>query len=118
MAVRIPICGGEGEDMNRRKLPHVIAVGILAALLALPGPAGASSLQARNVGSMWQWLVSLWSHEFSALSSRNGGLEKEGPGIDPNGGKPAGSGGTNSSSNSGEPIGGIVVDHGSAAPGL
>jgi hypothetical protein len=117
MAVRIPICGGEGEGMNRRKFSHVAAVGILAVLLALPGPAGASSLQTRSVGSMWQWLVSLWSHELSVLSPGNGGFQKEGPGIDPNGGKPAGSGGTNSSSNSGEPIGSIGIEHGSA-PGL
>jgi len=88
-AVRIPIRGG-GEDMTRRKLSHVIAAGILAALLALPGPALAEVPRA-HTASVWQLLAKLWRHEVDALLHRDRLLRKEGYGIDPNGGKPTGS---------------------------
>jgi hypothetical protein len=110
VAVRIPICGGEGEAMNRRKLSHVVAGGILAVLLALPGPALASSLQARTVESMWQRLAGLWQQHFSVLPREQTVLRKEGYGIDPNGGRSAGAGGSSSPSTPTSGTGSI--DHG------
>ena len=94
MAVRVSICGGGEEEMNRRKLPHVVAVGVLATLLALPGPALAapSRVKTSDAKGHWQWLVKLLPPEFSVMLSGNGLFQKEGPGIDPNGGR---SGGTN-----------------------
>jgi hypothetical protein len=76
--------------MNRRKLSHVIAAGILAGLLVLPGPALAEALRGREV-SLWQSLAKLWQHELAVLLSKDRLLRKEGYGIDPNGGKPTGS---------------------------
>jgi len=76
--------------MTRRKLSHVIAAGILAALLALPGPALAAAPQVRSV-SIWHSLAKLWHREFATLLHWDGLLRKEGYGIDPNGAKPTGS---------------------------
>lgn len=76
--------------MNRRKLSHVIAAGILAVLLALPGPAGAEAPRA-HTQSIWQSLAKHWQLELAALLQRAGVPRKEGYGIDPNGGKPIGS---------------------------
>ena len=88
-AVRIPIRGG-GEDMNRRKLSYVIATGILAALLVLPGPVVAKSPPNQDI-SVWKSLTKFWQHELAAILSGNRIFRKEGYGIDPNGSKPAGS---------------------------
>jgi hypothetical protein len=82
--------------MNRRKLSHVIAAGILAALLVLPGPALAEAPRTREV-SPWQSLAKLWQHELAALLSKDRLLRKEGYGIDPNGSKPTGSNSVNPS---------------------
>ncbi|HEY4563162.1 MAG TPA: hypothetical protein VIJ36_09295 [Thermoanaerobaculia bacterium] len=76
--------------MNRRKLSHVIAAGILAALLVLPGPALAEALGTHDV-SVWQSIAKLWQHELAAALSKGRVFRKEGYGIDPNGSKPAGS---------------------------
>jgi hypothetical protein len=78
--------------MNRRKLSHIIAAGILAALLALPGPAGAGTPRAQDL-NIWQSLAKLWQNELAALQW-DGLHRKEGYGIDPNGGKPTGSNST------------------------
>jgi hypothetical protein len=75
--------------MNRRKLSHVIAAGILAALLVLPGPALAEARRVHDA-SVWKSLAKLWQHELAAALSK-GRVRKEGYGIDPNGSKPAGS---------------------------
>src|SRR3954452_1599880 len=91
--VRIPIRGG-GEDMNRRKLSHVIAAGILAALLVLPGPAMAQSTHNRGPVDFWSWLAGFWSRGMSSLGAGSGLGMKQGLGIDPNGGAPTGSGGS------------------------
>ena len=83
--------------MTRRKLSHVIAAGILAALLALPGPALAAAPHHRGpVVDLWSWLAGLWSRGVASLSlgSGNGVGQKAGLGIDPNGGTPTGSGGS------------------------
>src|SRR4051794_8047885 len=92
-AVRIPIRGG-GDDMNRRKLSHVIAAGILAALLALPGPALAQPNHHRGPVDFWSWLAGIWSQGISSLGTGSGMGQKAGLGIDPNGGTSAGSGGS------------------------
>jgi hypothetical protein len=89
--------------MNNRKLSHVVAAGLLAAVLGVPGIARAEG--AREAGSIgaWEWLVSLWEEGVSALwsgsekppqpepgiGSGEGGAGSEtdaGPGVDPNGG--------------------------------
>jgi hypothetical protein len=76
--------------MNRRKLSHVIAAGILAALLVLPGPALAQSTHHRSPVDFWSWLAG-W---ISNLGSWSGSVQKVGPGVDPNGGGSTGSGGS------------------------
>ena len=83
--------------MNRRKLSHVIAAGILAALLALPGPALAQGTHSRGAAGILEWLAGLWERTMAAQGAWVGPLQKAGPGIDPNGGKPAGTGGTTGS---------------------
>ena len=82
--------------MNRRKLSHVTAAGLLAALLMLPGPALAQSPHHRVSGDLWSWLAGAWQRGMVSLGV--GGLgekagEKQGLGIDPNGGAPTGQGG-------------------------
>jgi len=89
-AVRIPIRGG-GEDMNRRKLSHVIVAGILAALLVLPGPALAQATHHRGPVDFWSWLAGLWSRGVSTLGSGSGIGLKQCLGIDPNCGGSTGS---------------------------
>src|SRR4051794_38717454 len=97
-AVRTPIRGGKGEGMNRRKLSHVIAAGMLAALLAMPGPVMATTNRDHGPVDLWSWLAGLWSRGTASLGLSSGLEEKAGPGIDPNGGSPAGSGGSTSQS--------------------
>lgn len=80
--------------MNRRKLSHVIAAGILAALLALPGPALAQSAHHRGPVDFWSWLAGIWSRGVASLGSGSGVGQKAGLGIDPNGGTQPGSGGS------------------------
>jgi hypothetical protein len=77
--------------MNRRKLSHVIAAGILAALLALPGPALAQPVHHRGPVDFWSWLAGFWSRGSASLGSRSGLGLKQGLGIDPNGGGSTGS---------------------------
>ncbi len=78
--------------MNRRKLSHVTAAGLLAALLMLPGPALAQSPHHRVPVDLWSWLAGAWQRGMVSLGV--GGLgEKAGLGIDPNGGVPSGQGG-------------------------
>ena len=79
--------------MNRRKLSHVTAAGLLAALLMLPGPALAQSPHHRASVDLWSWLAGAWQRGMVSLGV--GGLgEKAGLGIDPNGGVPTGQGGS------------------------
>jgi hypothetical protein len=80
--------------MTRRKLSHVIAAGILAALLALPGPALAEVPHHRGPVDFWSWLAGFWSRGVASLGAGSGVGLKAGPGIDPNGGTPTGSGGS------------------------
>jgi hypothetical protein len=82
--------------MNRRKLSHVIAVGVLAVLLTLPGTALAQGRRTRGPASVSDWLTCLWQRGISVLLPGSQVIEKLGPGIDPNGGKPTGAGGTTS----------------------
>jgi len=97
--------------MNRRKLSHVTAAGLLAALLMLPGPALAQSPHHRVSGDLWSWLAGAWQRGMVSLGV--GGLgEKAGPGIDPNGSPLTGQGG---SSGQGTPKGGTPT--GAASPG-
>lgn len=79
--------------MNRRKLSHITAAGLLAALLTVPVPALAQSPHHhRASGDLWSWLAGAWQRGMVSLGV--GGLgEKAGLGIDPNGGVPAGQGG-------------------------
>ncbi|HEY0553543.1 MAG TPA: hypothetical protein VGG20_04710 [Thermoanaerobaculia bacterium] len=94
--------------MNRRKLSHVTAAGLLAALLMLPGPALAQSPHHRASVDLWSWLAGAWQRGMVSLGV--GGLgEKQGLGIDPNGGKaglgidPNGSGSTGGTTMSSSP---------------
>ncbi|MFL6262508.1 MAG: hypothetical protein ACJ76Y_22655 [Thermoanaerobaculia bacterium] len=99
--------------MNRRKLSHVIAAGILAALLALPGPAlAAQPTHHRGPVDFWSWLAGFWSRGVSSLGSGSGLQQKAGLGIDPNGGTSTGSGGSTGQS---VPAGGTTSD---AGPGI
>lgn len=72
--------------MNRRKLSHIIAAGFLAAVLALPAPARATSGGTRGPAGSWEWLAGLLQRGISAL------WQKEGYGIDPNGKPSTGTG--------------------------
>ncbi len=89
--------------MNRRKLSHVIAAGILAALLVLPGPAAAQSTHHRGPVDFWSWLAGFWGSGVFSVGSSGGSVRKAGLGIDPNGGGTSGSGG---STGQGTPAGG------------
>ena len=76
--------------MTRRTLPHVIAAGLLTALLLLPGPAMAQPLPHRaSVVELWSWLAGFWSRGVESLEGEMGMRTKGGPGIDPNGAAPA-----------------------------
>ena len=77
--------------MNRRKLSHVIAAGIVAALLVLPGPVMAQPVHHRSPVDFWSWLAGFWSRGVSSLGSWSGLGQKAGLGIDPNGGGSTGS---------------------------
>jgi hypothetical protein len=105
--------------MNRRKLSHVTAAGLLAALLMLPGPALAQPPHHRASVDLWSWLAGAWQRGMVSLGvggvREKQGLgidpngEKAGPGIDPNGGKaglgidPNGSGSTGGTTMSSSP---------------
>jgi hypothetical protein len=91
--------------MTRRKLSHVIAAGILAALLMLPGPALAEVPHHRGPVDFWSWLAGFWGRGVASLESWSGLGLKVGPGIDPNGGVPPGSGGSTGQS---VPTGGAI----------
>lgn len=71
--------------MHKRKLHHVIAGGLLAALLALPAPAQAAG---RTLGTveLWDWFEGLWGRGIAVLWA-GGATQKLGHGIDPNGEK-------------------------------
>jgi hypothetical protein len=71
--------------MNRRKLSYVIAAGILAALLVLPGPVMAQPVHHRGPVDFWSWLAGFWSRGVSNLGSWSGLGQKAGAGIGPNG---------------------------------
>lgn len=70
--------------MNRRKLSRITAAGLLAALLALPAQAAVP--HGRVPGNAWEWLTSLWQSRIAALWPGSEAAQKEGHGIDPNGG--------------------------------
>jgi len=70
--------------MNRRKLSRITTVGILAAMLALPAQAAAP--HGRVPGNAWEWLTSLWQRGIVALWPGSDSGQKQGLGIDPNGG--------------------------------
>jgi hypothetical protein len=93
--------------MTQRKLSRIIAAGILAAVLALPAPAHAAFNRTRGPVNLWEWMVRVWERGISAVVPERGVDQKEGLGIDPNGGKPAGQGGSGS---------GTVPDNGTATP--
>lgn len=102
--------------MNRRKLSHVIAAGILAALLVLPGPAAAQSTHHRGPVDFWSWLAGFWSWGSLSGGSSAGSVRKAGLGIDPNG-APTGSGGsTGQSTPTGGTTSGATV--GDVDPGI
>ena len=103
--------------MNRRKLSHVIAAGILAALLVLPGPALAQPTHHRGPVDFWSWLAGFWGRGVSSLGSGSGLGLKQGLGIDPNGGGSTGSGGSTGQS---APTGGTTsgASTGDGSPGI
>lgn len=78
--------------MTERKLSRIIAAGILATVLALPTPAHATFNRTRGPVSVWEWMARAWERGISALVPERGVERKEGYGIDPNGGRPAGQG--------------------------
>lgn len=100
--------------MNRRKLFHVIAVGLLVGLLMVPGAALAQPAHhVRSPVDFWSWLAGFWG---GGVSGGVGGAavrgEKAGLGIDPNGGTPTGSGGA-----AGQGTSTGATTSGSASPG-
>jgi hypothetical protein len=80
--------------MNRRKLFHVIAVGLLVGLLMVPGAALAQPAHhVRGPVDFWSWLAGFWGGGVSGLRLPSGLEQKQGLGIDPNGGTSVGQGG-------------------------
>jgi len=73
--------------MSRKTVQRFVAMGVLALVVALAGPARAEARELRGPVPVWQWLTALWEHGVSALwpSSPAGATEKQGPGTDPNG---------------------------------
>lgn len=100
--------------MNRRKLPHVVAVGVLAALLALPGPALAQGGHSRVSAGVLEWLAGLWGRAMAIQDASLRPTQKEGYGIDPNGGRSAAAGGSTgqSATGSGTATGSVIHDEG------
>lgn len=80
--------------MTQRKLSRIIAAGILAAVLALPAQAHAAPHRTRGPLSAWEWILRVWQRGIEAVMPESGAGRKEGLGIDPNGGKPAGQNGS------------------------
>ncbi len=73
--------------MTRRTLPHIIAAGLLTALLALPGPAMAQPLPHRApVVELWSWLAGFWSRGVESLEGEMGMRTKGGARVDAGGG--------------------------------
>ena len=71
--------------MTQRKLSHIIAAGLLAAVLALPAQAHAATTRTRGPVSVWEWIARVWQRGISAVVPESGTGRKEGPGFDPNG---------------------------------
>jgi hypothetical protein len=91
--------------MNRRKLSHGIAAGLLVGMVAMPGPAGARGVERHVATDVWSRLVAmLWSRTVSNLVP----WQKQGLGIDPNGGN-SGSGGSSGQSAPMGSTGGFVT---------
>ena len=104
--------------MNRRKLSHVIAAGLLAGLLGFPGAALAQPVHRGVTADLWSWLAGFWSRGVTGLRVPSGMEQKAGPGIDPNGGNPPSSGGaTVQGTPTGSPTSGST-SHRDAGPGI
>jgi hypothetical protein len=65
--------------MTHRKLSRIVAIGILAVVLALPGPVWAAAGQPRGpAASVFDWLSGLWERGISALWSWSEAGQKSG----------------------------------------
>src|SRR5215213_7219118 len=64
--------------MSRKTVQRFVAMGVLALVVALAGPARAEARELRGPVPVWQWLTALWEHGVSALwpSSPAGATEK------------------------------------------
>ncbi|MFL6193723.1 MAG: hypothetical protein ACJ75H_06095 [Thermoanaerobaculia bacterium] len=71
--------------MNRRKLSCIIVAMALVTALALPGPASAAPRGHVPGADAWAWFSRLWSRAVAVLVPGDGGSQKQGYGIDPNG---------------------------------
>lgn len=90
--------------MNRRRLSHGIAAGLLVGMMAMPGPVGARGVERQVSTNVWSRIAMLWNRAASNLVP----WEKQGFGIDPNGGN-SGSGGSSGQSAPTGSTGGFVT---------
>lgn len=91
--------------MNQRTIRRAITAGVLAAVLALPGPVHAAGPGNSGSANLWDWLSSLWERGIFVLwplsaASGSAGPGGSGPGADPNGGTAQGEQGPEADPNS------------------
>ena len=82
--------------MTRMMVRRLVIVGTLAVLLSVSGTGAAQARDLRSAGSTWGWLGQVWTKGVAALwgwaevlpsgqhSKSVGGLQYQGPGLDPN----------------------------------
>jgi hypothetical protein len=87
--------------MSSRNLSRSIVVCLLAVTLAGPAVAQVHSAGPKRPVHTWEWLTGLWQWGVTNLAPRNEASEKQGYGIDPNGGPTVGSPGASSQSDGG-----------------
>lgn len=86
--------------MNRRKLSCITVAMALVTTLALPGPASAAPRGHIPGADAWAWFSGLWNRAVAVVVGGDG-VQKQGYGIDPNGGTSGGT--TSGTSGSGTP---------------
>lgn len=98
--------------MNQRTIRRAITAGVLAAVLALPGPVHAANPGHGGSANLWDWLSSLWERGISALwpLSAASGSSETGSGANPDGGSAQGTDGVDPSGGTTQGDAGAGVD--------